>query len=161
MEDLITKDKQLERQEMVEAYQKEIDKLKPFVPWLTEKQGQYMAKIFKDEGIGESSITFPVYDGTLLNFIKVLSATNLINTNYRYDYTKYRIKEGKGELDFIERAELKDISVICSILSGYALRGRTKGRVWTEGVANGVYLQSILKIQELLSRYDVRPKNGK
>ena len=159
MDDLLSKSNQLERQEMVEAYQKEITKLLPYVTWLSDKRGQYLATTFKEEGIAESSVTFPVYDGTLLNFIKVLSATNLMNKNYLYDYRKYRIKEGE-EMDFIKRSELRDIPVLCSFLSRYAMRGRTKGRVWAEGVANGVYLESILKIQELTSKYDIRPKTG-
>ena len=159
MEDLLNRDRMLERQERIEAYRRELNKLLPYVGWLTDKQGKLLSQNYTDDGIGTSSISFPVYDGTLLNFIKVLSATNLINPNYLYDYRKYRISEGKGELEFIERAQLKDISVICSILSRYALKGRTKGRVWTEGVVNGVYLASIRKISELISRYDTSPKS--
>ncbi len=159
MDDLLSRSNQLERQEMVEAYQKEIKKLLPFVPWLTEKRGQYLATTFQEEGIAESSVAFPVYDGTLLNFIKVLSATNIMNKNYLYDYRKYRIKEGE-ELDFIRRADLKHLPVICSFLSRYAMRGRTKGKVWAEGVLNGVYLESIIKIRDLVDKYDIRPKTG-
>ncbi len=158
MQDLTSKDLQMERQARVEAYKKELNKLIPYLGWLKDKQGQLTAKSFTDEGIGQTSIAFPVYDGTLLNFIKVLSSTNLINPNYVYDYRKYRIQEGKGELQFIASAQSKDISVICSILSRYALKGRVKGNVWTEGVKNGVYLQAILKIQELLERYDTSPR---
>ncbi len=160
MEDLLNRDRTLERQERIDAYRKEVNKLLPYVGWLTEKQGQLLSKNYTDDGIGSGSISFPVYDGTLLNFIKAPSATNLINQNYIYDYRKYRISEGKGELTFIERAQPKDISVICSILSRYALKGRTKGKVWTEGVVNGVYLKAITKIHELISRYDASPKTA-
>ena len=157
MEDLQQVGRSLERQEMINAYKKELAKLLPYLNWLREKQGKLLEKSFTDEGIGENSIAFPVYDGTLLNFIKALSATNLMNRNYLYDYRKYRITDGKGELDYIERADIKGMGVICSILSKYAIRGRTKGKVWSEGVLNGVYLKAILKLQELVSRYDTAP----
>ena len=54
----------------------------------------------------------------------------------------------------IERATIREMDVLKGILSKYILGGMTKGRVWTEGVANGSILKVLLKMKEILEYWD-------
>ena len=40
------------------------------------------------------------------------------------------------------------------IMAKYVLGGMTKGKLWSEAVENGVFLQALLKIKELLEVWD-------
>ncbi len=92
----------------------------------------------------------PVYDSTLLSFIKEIRNTDFINRNYVYTYSRYRIKTAKDELRVIDACSLQEVSVLGDILSKYVLRGDVKGAVWSEGVSNGVYLALLLKLKDLM-----------
>ena len=109
-----------------------------------------MSSIYDGEGIEETSMAVPVYDGTLLNFIKVANTTEFINRNYVYTYSKYGIRTAKDELRVIDTCTLQDILVLGDILSKYVIKGGVKGAVWSEGVQNGVYLALLLKFKELM-----------
>ena len=92
----------------------------------------------------------PVYDSTLLSFIKEIRTTDFLNRNYVYTFSRYRIKTARDELRVIDACSLQEVSVLGDILSKYVLRGDVKGAVWSEGVANGVYLALLLKLKDLM-----------
>ena len=92
----------------------------------------------------------PVYDATLLGFVKEVKQTDFLNRNYVYTYSRYRIKTAADELRIISACSLQEITVLGDILSKYVLRGDIKGAVWAEGVQNGVYLALLLKLKELM-----------
>ena len=92
----------------------------------------------------------PVYDSTLLNFIRDIKTTDFLNRNYVYTYSRYRIKTAADEQRVIEACSLQDITVLGDILSKYVIRGDVKGAVWSEGVQNGVFLAVLLKLKELM-----------
>ena len=121
-----------------------------FLPWLQQKSGGASSSIYSGEGIDKSSMCVPVYDSTLLNFIKAVRETDFINRNYVYTFSRYRIKTAEDELRVIDACSLQEISVLGDIFSKYVLRGDVKGAVWTEGVSNGVYLALLLKLKDLM-----------
>ena len=92
----------------------------------------------------------PVYDSTLLNFVKEVKKTDFLNRNYVYTFSRYRMKTEKDELRVIEACSLQDITVLGDILSKYVIKGDVKGAMWAEGVQNGVYLAVLLKMKELM-----------
>ncbi len=131
--------------DIVTRYTELLKPLLPFVPWLKTHLGLRLAN-----DNGEGSMLFPVYDATLLNFVKTAQASDMMNRNYVYTYSREHLDSAKQELDFIDRAQIKDMEALGDILSRYMLEGNTKGRVWAEGVSNEVYYRLLIKMEELL-----------
>lgn len=140
----------LSREEIIICYKEDVERLLKFLPWLEKTSGGVASGIYSGEGIENTSMAVPVYDSTLLNFIKEIRTTDFMNRNYVYTYSRYRIKTAKDEFRVIDACSLQDISVLGDILSKYVLRGDVKGAVWSEGVSNGVYLALLLKLKDLM-----------
>ncbi|MBO5031947.1 MAG: hypothetical protein J6C19_06980 [Lachnospiraceae bacterium] len=140
----------LSRDEIIICYQEDVAKLMKYLSWLQSKSGSSTSDIYSGEGIGRNSMAVPVYDSTLLSFIKEIKTTDFLNRNYVYTYSRYRMKTAADELRVIDACSLQDITVLGDILSKYVLRGDVKGAVWSEGVQNGVYLALLLKLKELM-----------
>ena len=136
----------LSREEIIICYKEDVERLLKFLPWLQQKSGGKVSGFYSGEGIENSSMSVPVYDSTLLSFIKEIRTTD----------SRYRIKTAKDEFRLIDACSLQDISLLGDILSKYVLRGDVKGAVWSEGVSNGVYLALLLKLKELMEIRDVR-----
>ena len=144
------------RQQVVNTYNPDVEKLISYLPWLEEKAaaGDSVEQTFGDNGIRENSITFPVYDGTLMSFIRDVQRTGLVDRNYPYVYSRYRIRTVQDELNAISKADIKEMNVLKGILSKYILGGMTKGRLWTEAVANRIFLNVIRKMKENIDFWD-------
>ena len=144
------------RQQVVNTYKPDVEKLTRYLPWLEEKAaaGDSVEQTFGENGIRENSITFPVYDGTLMSFIKDVQRTGLVDRNYPYIYSRYRIRTVQDELNAISKADIKEMNVLQGILSKYILGGMTKGRLWTEAVSNRIFLNVIRKMKENIEFWD-------
>ena len=140
----------LSRDEIIICYQDDVAKLMKYLSWLQNKSGTVTSGLYNGEGIDKSSMAVPVYDSTLLNFIRDIKTTDFLNRNYVYTYSRYRIKTAADERRVIEACSLQDITVLGDILSKYVIRGDVKGAVWSEGVQNGVFLAVLLKLKELM-----------
>lgn len=141
----------LSREEIIICYKDDVLKLMEFLPWLERTSGLTASGIYSGNGIEGRSITVPIYDTTLLNFIKAIRGTEFMNRNYVYTFSKYRIKTAADERRLIDACSLYEISLLGDILSKYVLKGDVKGAVWSEGVANGIYLALLLKLRDLMS----------
>lgn len=144
----------LYRQELIQKYRTVFEPIFRYIPWLLQKQGQKTSYLYDENDITSSSMTFSVYDGNLLSFVRDMQATGLMNRNYVYVYSRNFIRNTRGELEHIGKAELRNIEDIFGIMAKYILGGMTKGNLWTQAVENGVFLKSLLKIKELLEVYD-------
>ncbi len=140
----------LSRDEIIICYQEDVARLMKYLSWLQNVSGTATSSIFSGEGIDKSSLTVPVYDSTLLNFVKEVKKTDFLNRNYVYTFSRYCMKTEKDELRVIEACSLQDITVLGDILSKYVIKGDVKGAMWAEGVQNGVYLAVLLKMKELM-----------
>ena len=140
----------LSRDEIIICYRDDVAKLMKYLSWLQNKSGTVTSGMYSGEGIDKSSMAVPVYDSTLLNFIRDIKTTDSLNRNYVYTYSRYRIKTAADERRVIEACSLQDITVLGDILSKYVIRGDVKGAVWSEGVQNGVFLAVLLKLKELM-----------
>ena len=141
-------------EELITAYREDVARLARYVPWLEGKGAKDVTSTFSGEGIGQNSISFPVYDGTLLAFVKEASKSGLMNRNYPYTYSKNGIKTIQDEKSFIDKATVRELRELSDILSKYVLLGMTRGTVWTEGVENRIFLDVILKMKELIEFWD-------
>lgn len=144
------------RQQMVNTYKPDVEKLIRYLPWLEEKSraGSSVSETFEGNGIKDNSITFPVYDSTLMSFIKEVQGTGLLDRNYPYIYSRNGIRTVQDELNAISRADIKEMNVLQGILSKYVMGGMTKGRLWTEAVANGIFLKVVRKMKENIEFWD-------
>lgn len=136
--------------QVISMYRPDTVKLLDYIVYLEKMNGRKASNNFNQDGLSEHSIVFPVYDGTLMNFIKDAEQTVFMNRNYRYSYSRFRMKDATDELKMIDKCTIRQMDVIGDILSRYVMGGRTKSTVWAEGVRNGVYLAAITKAYELI-----------
>ena len=136
------------REEMVEYYRAEVERLSTYLRWLEEKSGGGVSQEYRPEG--GKTVNFPVYDSTLLRFVKEMDGSIFLDKNYPYVYSRNGLKNYKDEIALIERTDIMTMKNIGGILSHYVLGGRVKGRLWAEGVENGVYLKAITKAKEII-----------
>ncbi len=144
------------RQKVIGQYKPDVERLIRYLPWLEEKAGSAgdLSTNYEGSGIKGHSITFPVYDGTLMSFVKEVQNTGLVDRNYPYIYSRYGIRSVRDELTAISHADIKAMDVLKGILSKYILGGMTKGRMWTEAVSNGVFLHIVRKMKENIEFWD-------
>ena len=142
------------RQQVVNTYKPDVEKLIRYLPWLDEKAGSNVQETFEGSGIKESSITFPVYDGMLMSFIKEASKSALMEKNYSYTYTRNHIKTHDDERRLIRAAELKDWDILRGILSKYVLGGRTKAVLWSEAVQENIFVMVLEKMRKIIEFWD-------
>ena len=142
------------RQQVVNEYRADVERLARYLPWLESKKGVSVQRSYSGDGIGEHSVAFPVYDSTLLGFVKEAQRTKLMDRNYRYVYSRLRIRITEDELLAAKRSSIKEMDVLKAILSRYVMEGMTKGRKWSEAVENGVFLTVISKMKENLDFWD-------
>lgn len=147
------KNEKLSNEEVVIVYKDDVVKLLKYVSWLEKVNGQNTSDLYTGEGIEETSMAVPVYDSTLLSFVREAKTTEFMNRNYVYTFSQYRLQTAKDELEFIENSTLQDMKALGDILSKYILKGEVKGLVWSEGVKNGVFLALILKMEDLLEQF--------
>ncbi|MCM1386391.1 MAG: hypothetical protein NC231_03610 [Bacillus sp. (in: Bacteria)] len=142
------------RRQVVQDYKADVERLIRYLPWLEEKAGKDVSSTYSGDGIGEHSIPFPVYDSTLLGFVKEVQRTKLLDRNYRYIYSKHRIVTVEDEWKMIERCDITQMDILKGILSKYIMGGMTKGKMWTEAVENRVFLKVVKKMKENLEFWD-------
>lgn len=132
----------------------DVEKLLRYVPWLESKKGEVVSRIYSDNDLSKTTVTFPVYDSTLLSFVTEARETKLMDMNYQYTYADKFIQDYEDELRIIREATVKTSGDVCAILSKYVIKGMTKGTLWQEGVTNGVYVEALLKLKKLLEIWD-------
>lgn len=142
------------RQQTIQKYRTVFDKIFRYIPWLTQNQGKQTSHFYEGDNVPEKSIPIAVYDSTLLAFVKEMQATGLMDRNYVYTYSRNSLRTEKDELNWIEKAELRNIEDIFAIMAKYVLGGMTKGYLWSQAVENGIFLQALLKTKKLLEVWD-------
>lgn len=142
------------RQELIEKYRQAMGNLFRYIAWFEEKEGKKAVQNYQGDNLPGNSVPIPVYDSTLLAFVKEMQGTGLMDRNYVYTYSRLRIKDAADELKWIGQVELKDIEVIFAIMAKYVLGGMTRGLLWSEAVENGVFLQGLKRVKELLDIWD-------
>jgi diguanylate cyclase (GGDEF)-like protein len=127
------------REQLLESYKQAVRPLLPYLPWLEQSAGKRASSIYSGQDIGVNSVSFPVYDGTLLNFVREATKSPLMDRNYAYVYTRHRIRTHQEERDIIQKAGWKEWDILRGILSKYVLGGRTKGNLWSEAVSERIF----------------------
>ncbi|MCQ2525350.1 MAG: hypothetical protein MJ130_01155 [Lachnospiraceae bacterium] len=140
--------------ELMAQYKADIEPLMKYLPWLREATAASAMTMYRGESMGEGSLAFPVYDSTLMSFIKVANDSALIDRNYPYVYTRKRITTPAQERDIIVACDYKSWDVLKGIFSRYVLGGRTKGVLWSQGVSEQIFCLVLEKMQEIVTEWD-------
>ena len=135
-------------EDIVLRYRPQLDKIVPYLNWLKDNASNEVAQSYSNSEL--KSIPFPIYDSTLLSFVKAAQNTDLLDRNYVYVYSRNRLNSAKDELLFIHDAQITNMDDLAGILSKYILSGMTKGAVWAEGVRNGVLYNVVKKMDDLV-----------
>ena len=142
------------RQQLVQEYKQSVMPLLRYLPWLEQQNGRRVSSIYGGENISEHSVAFPVYDGTLMNFVREASKSSLMDKNYRYVYTRNHLRNHDDERKLIEAATWREWGNLKGILSKYVLEGRIKGLMWSEGVQEGIFYLVLKQMREIIEYWD-------
>lgn len=125
-----------------------------YLPWLQQSEGKSVSTVYSGEGVKLHSVAFPVYDSTLMKFVKEAAKSPLMERNYQYVYTRNHIKNHEDERRVIAAATRKEWDILRGILSKYVLGGRTKATLWNEAVQESVFLLVLGKMKEIIEYWD-------
>lgn len=134
-------------EDYLDRYEAAVKALVSYLPWLEQHAEDGGSQDYKDS---ESTMAFPVYDSTLLAFIKQAQHTNMLDRNYAYVKTRRNLYTVQDEQNFIERAQLQDMDDLWGLLSGYVMEGMTRGSVWSDAVRHRIFYGVVKKMDELL-----------
>lgn len=142
------------RRKEVEEYKKIVSPFFKYISWLEKSAGTSVSSLYTGQNIEEVSMSFPVYDGTLLNLVKQLSASQLMDQNYRYVYSKYHIETPEQERNLITRATITEWGNLKAVLSKYVLGGMIKASLWNEGVQEQIFYLIIKQMKTIIEWWD-------
>ena len=145
------------REQIIEEYKDDLTKLLRYLPFLEKKGGKDVQSFY--EGDGENKvIPVPVYDSTLLGFVKEVKTTQFINKNYPYVYRKWYMPTPKEERVVMETATIRDIDLFRGIISKYVLEGQRKSTMWTTAVEERIFVTALSRLRSLFFDYSKDPK---
>lgn len=128
---------------------KAIRKLSAFIPYFETATGESVCHWGGGEKLGEKHYTmsYPVYDRTLDEFIQKFYKTNLIC----YDYLNIIDSKGLEMTSKINNAiDDADIQLLKAIFTGYVRQERFCDGLWADAVEDKVFLKILNRFNELL-----------
>lgn len=137
-------------QQLMEANKELLLPLLRYLPWLAQNAGHSVSTDYQGEGATEHSLSFPIYDGTLMSFVKTAAKSPLMEKNYQYIYTRNRIKTHDDEKKIIASATWKEWDLLRGILSKYVMGGRVKAVLWNEAVQEQIFYLVLKKMKEII-----------
>lgn len=142
------------RQQIIQEYRRLLEPLLRYLPWLESNSGKAVSRNYQGQGLSSRSMSFPVYDATLMNFVREAAASELMDRNYCYVYTRNRIRNHEDERKVIAAAELKDWEILRGILSKYVLEGMTKATLWGEAVRENIFVLTLKQMRNIVEYCD-------
>ena len=100
------------------------------------------------------TMSFPIFDGTLLSFIKEAGNTSFMDKNYVYVYSRLGLKTPEDEKKVIESATIQEWNVLCGILTRYVQGGMTQSYLWRQGMTESIFYLVLLKMKEIVEYWD-------
>lgn len=140
--------------ELATKYKQELTPLLRYLSWLEQNAGNKMSTTYNGLENGNNTMSFPIYDSTLLSFIKEASKTSFMDKNYAYIYSRYNLKTPEQERALIEKATMQDWNVLCGILTRYVKGGMTQSYLWTQGMTESILYLTLAKMKEVVEFWD-------
>lgn len=139
---------------LAEKYKQELAPLLRYLDWLQKSQGTKGSTNYNGTENGNNTISFPIYDSTLLGFVKEAGKTTLMDKNYVYVYSRLHLQTPEDERQAIKRASLQEWNVLCGILTRYVRGGMTQSYLWTQGMEEGIFYLVLAKMKEVIEYWD-------
>jgi len=140
--------------ELADQYKEALAPFLRYLPWFEEHAGKRTGSSYDGSLDGNNTMSFPVYDSTLLSFVKEASKSSFMDRNYAYIYSRRRIKTPEDERKAIKTATIREWDVLCGILSKYVLGGNTKAYLWTQAVQENIFYMILDKMREIVEYWD-------
>lgn len=140
------------REMILDEYRAEVEGLLKYLPWLHKITGQKVNSYYEGDG-NQVVFKVPVYDSTLLAFLKDCEKTSFVTKNYPYVYSRYGIKNSDDELRLMKNAKIQDIDLFKAVISKYVLEGKRRGAAWSEAVEKGIFVTALDTLNDLFFRY--------
>lgn len=139
---------------LAEQYKAELTSLLRYLPWLKEHAGMRTGSEYNGQEDGNNTMSFPIYDSTLLSFVKEAGKSAFMDRNYAYIYSRKQLKTTEDERRAIDSATIREWDVLCGILSRYVLGGNVKASLWTQGVKENIFCMILEKMKEIVEFWD-------
>lgn len=139
---------------LAEQYKAELTSLLRYLPWLKEHAGMRTGSEYNGQEDGNNTMSFPIYDSTLLSFVKEAGKSAFMDRNYAYIYSRKQLKTTEDERRAIDSATIREWDVLCGILSRYVLGGNVKASLWTQGVKESIFCMILEKMKEIVEFWD-------
>ena len=140
--------------EKAQGFKQELVPLLRYYTWLENTAGGKASTNYNGQENGNNTLSFPIYDSTLLSFVKEAAKTSFMDKNYQYVYSRNRISTPEQERAAIEKAKIQDWHILCGIFTKYVQGGMTKAYLWSQGVQEGIYFAVISKMKEIVEFWD-------
>lgn len=137
-------------------YKEALEPFLRYLPWFEDHAGKITGSSYNGSMDGNNTMSFPVYDSTLLSFVREMSQSSFMDRNYVYIYSRKHMKTHEDERKVIKTATIREWDVLCGILSKYVLGGNAKAQMWTEAVKENIFLLVLQKMQEIVEYWDRR-----
>ena len=99
-------------EELMKKYRDISQSLLRYIPYFEQKKGQKNYQIYQGEQ-NTNSVAIPVYESTLLSFVKEVQRTGLVDRNYVYALSRNGIRTHEDEMRALDRVEFKDRTYLC------------------------------------------------
>ena len=148
------------KEQIIEEYKDDLLRLLKYLPFLEKKGGKDVQDYY--EGDGENKvIPVPVYDSTLLGFVKEARNTKFMYRNYPYVYRRWKMPDANAERIAMESATLRDIDLFRGIISKYVLGGQIRAKLWTEAVEERIFVTALSRMKSLMFEHSRIPKEDR
>ncbi len=148
------------REQIIEEYKDDLAKLLRYLPYLEKRGGKDVQNFYEGDG-DQKIIPVPVYDSTLLAFVKEAQKTKFMNRNYPYIYRRWNMPNPKAERIAMESAQLRDIDLFRGIISRYVMEGMRKSYMWTTAVEEKIFVTALVKLRSLIYDYSKDPAEAR
>lgn len=142
------------RQQLLQEYKDAVMPLLNYLPWMEEHAGKGASSAYQGDNLSEYSMSFPVYDATLLQFIREAANSSLMDVNYKYVYTRNRIHNHGDERRIIAKTGWRDWDTLRGILSYYVLGGRTRSTLWSQAMEEQIFYLVLKQMRSIIEYWD-------
>lgn len=141
-------------QEMSKKYKQELTPLLGYFHWLEQNAGIDSSTQYDGGESAGRTMSFPIFDSTLLNFIREAQQTSFMDNNYVYVYSRLGLTTPADEKKVIEQATIADWNVLCGILTRYVKGGMTQSYLWRQGMRESIFYLIMAKMKEIVEYWD-------
>jgi ADP-ribosylglycohydrolase len=126
-----------------------IEKLIAFIPYFENVNIEDVCRWGGGERLGENhfSVSYPVYEQTLEDFIRTAYKSNLLSYNYLETIEQHGL-EGTKEMN--EAIDQADLELALAVLTGYIRQERFCDGLWESAIEDKTFLKLLRRFENLM-----------